>query len=55
MSISTVSKSLNAPARVRPVTRQGVMAAVDELGFVPAPKHSPVPARVSGASAWSPR
>ena len=35
VSISTVSKSLNAPARVRPATRQRVMAAVDELGFVP--------------------
>jgi DNA-binding LacI/PurR family transcriptional regulator len=35
VSISTVSKSLNVPARVRPATRQRVMAAIDELGFVP--------------------
>jgi LacI family transcriptional regulator len=35
VSISTVSKSLNTPALVRPATRQKVMAAIDELGFVP--------------------
>lgn len=35
VSISTVSLAINAPTRVSPVTRTRVLAAVDELGFVP--------------------
>jgi DNA-binding LacI/PurR family transcriptional regulator len=35
VSISTVSLALNSPARVNPATLARVMAAVDELGFVP--------------------
>jgi LacI family transcriptional regulator len=35
VSISTVSNVLNKPDRVSPATRQRVLAAVDELGFVP--------------------
>lgn len=35
VSIATVSRVLNAPQRVREVTRRRVMAAVEELGFVP--------------------
>ncbi|MDY7104637.1 MAG: LacI family DNA-binding transcriptional regulator [Actinomycetota bacterium] len=35
VSITTVSHSLNNPARVRPQTREKVFAAIDELGFVP--------------------
>ena len=35
VSISTVSLAINAPTRVSPATRTRVLAAVDELGFVP--------------------
>jgi LacI family transcriptional regulator, repressor for deo operon, udp, cdd, tsx, nupC, and nupG len=35
VSISTVSLALNSPARVRPETLQRVLAAADELSFVP--------------------
>jgi LacI family transcriptional regulator len=35
VSISTVSNALNSPARVSATTREKVLAAVDELGFVP--------------------
>jgi DNA-binding LacI/PurR family transcriptional regulator len=35
VSISTVSLAFNAPARVQPATLERVMAAVDELGYVP--------------------
>jgi len=35
VSISTVSNVLNKPDRVSPATRQRVLAAADELGFVP--------------------
>jgi DNA-binding LacI/PurR family transcriptional regulator len=35
VSISTVSNVLNKPDRVSPTTRKRVLAAVDELGFVP--------------------
>jgi DNA-binding LacI/PurR family transcriptional regulator len=35
VSISTVSNVLNKPDRVSPATRDRVLAAVDELGFVP--------------------
>jgi DNA-binding LacI/PurR family transcriptional regulator len=35
VSISTVSLVLNAPSRVRAGTLERVMAAIDELGFVP--------------------
>lgn len=35
VSISTVSNVLNKPDRVSPATRERVLAAVDELGFVP--------------------
>ncbi|MFI8849155.1 LacI family DNA-binding transcriptional regulator [Streptomyces sp. 891-h] len=35
VSISTVSLALNAPSKVRPATLGRIMAAVDELGFVP--------------------
>jgi LacI family transcriptional regulator len=35
VSISTVSLALNAPGRVTPETRSRVLAAADDLGFVP--------------------
>ncbi len=35
VSISTVSLALNAPNRVTPATREKILAAADELGFVP--------------------
>jgi DNA-binding LacI/PurR family transcriptional regulator len=35
VSISTISRALNAPEKVNVVTRERVMAAIDELGFVP--------------------
>ena len=35
VSISTVSLALNSPTRVSPQTRAKVLAAADELGFVP--------------------
>src|SRR3954471_15176055 len=35
VSISTVSNVLNKPDRVKAATRERVLAAVDELGFVP--------------------
>jgi LacI family transcriptional regulator, repressor for deo operon, udp, cdd, tsx, nupC, and nupG len=35
VSISTVSLALNAPQRVKAATRDRVLAAIDELGFVP--------------------
>jgi DNA-binding LacI/PurR family transcriptional regulator len=35
VSISTVSLALNSPDRVRPETLTKVLAAVDELGFIP--------------------
>jgi LacI family transcriptional regulator len=34
-SISTISRVLNAPDKVQPKTRQRVMSAIDQLGFVP--------------------
>jgi DNA-binding LacI/PurR family transcriptional regulator len=35
VSIATVSNVLNTPARVKPATRERVLAAIDALGFVP--------------------
>lgn len=35
VSISTVSRVLNTPDKVKPATRERVMAAIDALGFVP--------------------
>ena len=35
VSISTISRVLNAPDKVNPETRQQVMMAIDRLGFVP--------------------
>lgn len=35
VSISTISRVLNAPDKVNPETRQQVMSAIDRLGFVP--------------------
>lgn len=35
VSISTISRVLNAPDKVNPETRKRVMAAIDHLGFVP--------------------
>lgn len=35
VSITTVSRVLNAPELVNPATRMNVLAAIDELGFVP--------------------
>ena len=35
VSISTISRVLNAPDKVNPETRQQVMSAIDQLGFIP--------------------
>lgn len=35
VSITTVSRMLNAPDKVNPETRERIMAAIDALGFVP--------------------
>jgi len=35
VSISTISRVLNAPEKVNPETHQRVMEAIDRLGFVP--------------------
>jgi LacI family transcriptional regulator len=35
VSISTISRVLNAPDKVNPKTRERVMSAIDQLGFVP--------------------
>jgi len=35
VSITTVSRMLNAPNKVNPETRERVLAAIDILGFVP--------------------
>ena len=35
VSISTISRVLNAPDKVNPETRQQVMSAIDRLGFIP--------------------
>jgi DNA-binding LacI/PurR family transcriptional regulator len=35
VSISTVSRVLNVPEKVNPATRERVLAAIDDLGFVP--------------------
>ena len=35
VSISTVSRVLNSPDKVNIKTRERVMAAIDQLGFVP--------------------
>ncbi|MBI2330881.1 MAG: LacI family DNA-binding transcriptional regulator [Chloroflexi bacterium] len=35
VSISTISRVLNAPDKVNPETRQLVMSAIDKLGFIP--------------------
>jgi DNA-binding LacI/PurR family transcriptional regulator len=35
VSISTISRVLNAPDKVNPETRQRIMDAIDKLGFVP--------------------
>ncbi|MCJ7435778.1 MAG: LacI family transcriptional regulator [Anaerolineales bacterium] len=35
VSISTISRALNAPDKVNPETRRRVMVAIDKLGFVP--------------------
>ena len=35
LSISTVSRVLNSPERVSEATRAKVLAAIDQLGFVP--------------------
>lgn len=35
VSISTVSRTLNTPNKVRPDTRQKVLESIDDLGFVP--------------------
>jgi DNA-binding LacI/PurR family transcriptional regulator len=35
VSITTVSRMLNAPDKVNPITREKVLAVIDELGFVP--------------------
>jgi DNA-binding LacI/PurR family transcriptional regulator len=35
VSITTVSRMLNAPDRVSPETRDRILAAIDQLGFVP--------------------
>ena len=35
VSITTVSRMLNAPDKVNPETRERILAAIDTLGFVP--------------------
>ncbi|HNE06578.1 MAG TPA: LacI family DNA-binding transcriptional regulator, partial [Anaerolineales bacterium] len=35
VSISTISRVLNSPDKVNTETRQQVMSAIDQLGFVP--------------------
>jgi LacI family transcriptional regulator len=35
VSISTVSLALNSPSRVKPATLERILAAIDDLGFVP--------------------
>lgn len=35
VSITTVSRMLNAPEKVNPITRKKVLAVIDELGFIP--------------------
>jgi DNA-binding LacI/PurR family transcriptional regulator len=35
VSITTVSRMLNAPEKVNPLTRKKVLAVIDDLGFVP--------------------
>ncbi len=35
VSITTVSRMLNAPDKVNPETRERILAAIDQLGFVP--------------------
>jgi DNA-binding LacI/PurR family transcriptional regulator len=35
VSITTVSRMLNAPEKVNPATRKKVLAVIDELGFIP--------------------
>ncbi len=35
VSTASVSRALNEPARVRPATRQRILAAIDQLGYVP--------------------
>lgn len=35
VSITTVSRVLNDPARVNPETRRKILASIDALGFVP--------------------
>src|SRR5260221_1881216 len=35
VSIATVSNAINSPTRVKPATLKRVLAAIDELGFVP--------------------
>jgi DNA-binding LacI/PurR family transcriptional regulator len=35
VSISTISRVLNSPDKVNPETRQRVMSAIDQLGFIP--------------------
>lgn len=35
VSIATVSRVLNSPEKVNPITRERVIAAIDSLGFVP--------------------
>ncbi|MFZ5880743.1 MAG: LacI family DNA-binding transcriptional regulator, partial [Chloroflexota bacterium] len=35
VSITTVSRMLNAPDKVNPETRERILAAIDDLGFVP--------------------
>jgi LacI family transcriptional regulator len=35
VSITTVSRMLNTPNKVNPETRNRILAAIDQLGFVP--------------------
>ena len=38
VSVGTVSRALNAPATVRPVTLEKVRAVIDRMGFQPDPR-----------------
>ena len=48
VSIATVSRVLNNPEKVNPVTLERVLSAIDELGFVPKAEAAARARKVSG-------